>query len=102
MMHSQDELGIHKKKAADVQNWLSEALENPKLAKYRVRYASIARRLSLMSHQRILVLTGPAGSAKTATLRVLSKEMDFDIQEYKSGLEGGAGKSQSYLKYRMS
>ena len=50
MMHSQDELGIHKKKAADVQNWLSEALENPKLAKYRVRYASITSGLSLMSH----------------------------------------------------
>lgn len=48
-----------------------------------------------MSNQRILVLTGPAGSAKTATVRVLSKEMDFDILEYKSGLEGGAGMSQS-------
>ena len=33
--------------------------------------------------QRLLILTGPAGSAKTATLRVLAREMDFDIVEYK-------------------
>jgi Rad17 cell cycle checkpoint protein len=33
--------------------------------------------------QRLLILTGPAGSGKTATLRVLAREMDFDIVEYK-------------------
>lgn len=33
--------------------------------------------------QRLIILTGPAGSAKTATLRVLAREMDFDIVEYK-------------------
>ena len=36
-----------------------------------------------MMTQRLLVLTGPAGSAKTATLRVLAREMDFDVVEYK-------------------
>ena len=36
-----------------------------------------------MKTQRLLILTGPAGSAKTATLRVLAREMDFDIVEYK-------------------
>jgi hypothetical protein len=33
--------------------------------------------------QRLLILTGPAGSAKTTTLRVLAREMDFEIMEYK-------------------
>jgi cell cycle checkpoint protein len=33
--------------------------------------------------QRLLILTGPAGSAKTTTLRVLGREMDFEIVEYK-------------------
>ena len=33
--------------------------------------------------QRLLVLSGPAGSAKTTTLRVLAREMDFEIMEYK-------------------
>lgn len=36
--------------------------------------------------QRLLVLTGPAGSAKTTTLRVLAREMDFDIVEYKENM----------------
>ena len=39
--------------------------------------------------QRILVLTGPAGSAKTTTIRVLSKEMEFEISEWRSSAEGG-------------
>ena len=34
--------------------------------------------------QRILVLTGPAGTGKTATLRALSREMDFDILEWRN------------------
>jgi cell cycle checkpoint protein len=33
--------------------------------------------------KRLLILTGPVGSAKTATLRVLAREMDFEIVEYK-------------------
>jgi cell cycle checkpoint protein len=33
--------------------------------------------------QRLLVLTGPAGAAKTTTLRVLAREMEFEIVEYK-------------------
>ena len=37
--------------------------------------------------QRILVLTGPAGAAKTTTLRVLSKEMGFDILEWQNSID---------------
>lgn len=52
----------------DVANWLEEAY-NPKLAKYR----------------RILVMSGPSGAAKTATLRILADESDIDILEYRNG-----------------
>jgi cell cycle checkpoint protein len=31
----------------------------------------------------LLILTGAAGSGKTTTLRVLAREMDFDIVEFK-------------------
>jgi energy-coupling factor transporter ATP-binding protein EcfA2 len=33
--------------------------------------------------QRLLILTGPTGSGKTTSLRVLAREMDFEIAEYK-------------------
>ncbi|KAI6029595.1 Rad17 cell cycle checkpoint protein-domain-containing protein [Pisolithus microcarpus] len=35
----------------------------------------------LRKYRRILVLTGPAGTAKTTTLRVLSRELGFEILE---------------------
>lgn len=63
----QDELGVHPRKVQDVANWINEAY-NPKLAKYR----------------RLLVLSGPTGAAKTATLRVLAEEHDIDILEYRN------------------
>lgn len=36
--------------------------------------------------QRILALTGPAGTAKTSTLRVLSRELDFEILEWRNSM----------------
>ncbi|GJE92350.1 Rad17-domain-containing protein [Phanerochaete sordida] len=62
------DLAVHDRKVRDVRQWILEALESEKLRKYR----------------RILALTGPAGTAKTATLRVLSREMDFDILEWRN------------------
>ncbi|KAH8823535.1 Rad17 cell cycle checkpoint protein-domain-containing protein [Flagelloscypha sp. PMI_526] len=64
-------LAVHDRKVQDVERWISEAFDGGptgKLAKYR----------------RVLALTGPAGSGKTATLEVLSREMNFDILEWKS------------------
>ncbi|KAK4690504.1 hypothetical protein P7C70_g9563, partial [Phenoliferia sp. Uapishka_3] len=63
-----DDLGVHPKKVQDVANWLDEAF-NPKLAKYR----------------RILVMSGPSGAAKTATLRILAKEYGVEVVEYRNG-----------------
>lgn len=49
--------------------WLTEALEGPPV---------------LAKHRRILVLTGPAGAGKTATVRALSQSdaLDFDVVEW--------------------
>ncbi|KAI5475119.1 cell cycle checkpoint protein rad17 [Pseudohyphozyma bogoriensis] len=65
---SRDELGVHPRKVTDVENWLGEAF-NPRLAKYR----------------RILVMSGPSGAAKTATLRILCEEEGIDVLEYRNG-----------------
>ncbi|KAE9386945.1 Rad17-domain-containing protein [Gymnopus androsaceus JB14] len=60
---------IHVRKVENVQTWLQEALNggpSGKLRKYR----------------RLLVLTGPAGTAKSATIKVLSKELNFEVLEW--------------------
>lgn len=62
-------LAVHKRKVGDVRAWLTEALDGaPSLSKYR----------------RILILTGPAGAGKTATLRALAgpNALHFDIAEW--------------------
>ncbi|KAK0450286.1 Rad17 cell cycle checkpoint protein-domain-containing protein [Desarmillaria tabescens] len=67
------ELAVHVKKVEDVRRWLAEAFEggpSGKLRKYR----------------RILALTGPAGTAKTTTMRILAREMDFEILEWRNSI----------------
>ncbi|KAH9855575.1 Rad17-domain-containing protein [Lenzites betulinus] len=71
---SEEGLAVHKKKVQDVRQWLREASEggpSGKLKKYR----------------RILVLTGPAGTAKTAAIRVLSKELGYEIIEWRNSMD---------------
>ncbi|KAG9029405.1 Cell cycle checkpoint protein rad17 [Tulasnella sp. JGI-2019a] len=65
------DLAVHKRKVEDVRRWLVEALDGGKLRKYR----------------RILTLTGPAGSGKTATLKILAKELDVEIVEWRNGVD---------------
>ncbi|KII85455.1 hypothetical protein PLICRDRAFT_56696 [Plicaturopsis crispa FD-325 SS-3] len=65
------ELAVHKKKVDDVRRWFVEAFDggpSGKLKKYR----------------RILVVTGPAGTAKTATVRVLARELGFETLEWRN------------------
>ncbi|KAK4052775.1 RFC checkpoint protein Rad17 [Microbotryomycetes sp. JL201] len=64
---NRDELGVHPKKVDSVAGWFDEAY-NPRLAKYR----------------RLLVLAGPAGAAKTATLRLLAQESNVEIIEFRN------------------
>ncbi|KAK7055293.1 Rad17-domain-containing protein [Favolaschia claudopus] len=75
-----DSDAVHVKKVQDVRRWLDEALvggPSGKLRKYR----------------RILALTGPAGTAKTATMRVLAREMQCELLEWRNAM----GESSSGL-----
>ncbi|MCJ1229404.1 Cell cycle checkpoint protein rad17 [Toensbergia leucococca] len=60
-----EELAVHKKKVADVRNWL-ETIFNGQM------------------HKRLLLLKGPSGSGKTATISALAQVMDFSITEWKN------------------
>ncbi|PPQ69263.1 hypothetical protein CVT24_000069 [Panaeolus cyanescens] len=67
------ELAVHVRKVADVRAWFQEAMDggpSGQLRKYR----------------RILVLTGPSGTGKTSTVRVLAKEMGFEILEWRNSI----------------
>jgi cell cycle checkpoint protein len=60
-----DELVVHKKKVADVRTWL----ENVMNGKMR---------------QRLLILKGAAGTAKTTTVRLLAKSMECNVLEWRN------------------
>jgi cell cycle checkpoint protein len=62
---SLDELAVHKKKVADVRTWLADV------------YSGKERK-------RLLLLKGPAGSGKTTTIGLLSKELGFHMHEWKN------------------
>ncbi|KAF4123414.1 cell cycle checkpoint protein [Geosmithia morbida] len=76
-----DELVVHKKKVADVRRWIQEVTAG------RMR-------------QRVLVLKGPAGSAKTATLRLLARDMGIEVLEWKNPANNaGLGFSSASAKF---
>ncbi|EMD36255.1 hypothetical protein CERSUDRAFT_52549 [Gelatoporia subvermispora B] len=83
---SEEDLAVHKKKVQGVRQWLLESLEggsNGKLRKYR----------------RILALTGPAGVGKTATIRVLARELGFDILEWRNTMDEQYSLDDDYGEY---
>ncbi|EKM77716.1 hypothetical protein AGABI1DRAFT_129999 [Agaricus bisporus var. burnettii JB137-S8] len=65
------ELAVHVRKVEDVRRWFLEAFDGGPSGKLR-RY------------RRILALTGPSGSGKTAAVRLLAREMGFEVLEWKS------------------
>ncbi|KJZ73583.1 hypothetical protein HIM_07139 [Hirsutella minnesotensis 3608] len=65
-----DELAVHKKKVADVRRWLEDVMAG------RLR-------------QRVLVLKGAAGSGKTATVRLLARDMGCELLEWKNPAKSG-------------
>jgi cell cycle checkpoint protein len=71
-----DELAVHKKKVADVRKWLDDVLGG------RMR-------------QRLLILKGAAGTGKTTTMQLLSKDMHFEVLEWRSPA-GSLGATQGY------
>ncbi|KAJ5112083.1 hypothetical protein N7532_000128 [Penicillium argentinense] len=60
-----DELAVHKRKVSDVQKWLEDVFEGRR-------------------RERLLVLRGPAGSGKTATLSLLSAVLGCDVIEWRN------------------
>ncbi|KAF2751014.1 Rad17-domain-containing protein [Sporormia fimetaria CBS 119925] len=60
-----EELAVHKRKVADVRTWLSDVF-NGSLRKS------------------LLILKGPAGCGKTATMSLLSRELGFNVKEWKN------------------
>ena len=91
-IHIQDELAVHKRKVEDVRGWLTDAFDGGPtgaLRKYRVRDIVIGNKshLDAPPYKRILALTGHAGTGKTTTLRILAREMDFEILEWRNSFD---------------
>ncbi|KAG7092916.1 hypothetical protein E1B28_009221 [Marasmius oreades] len=70
---TESELAVHVRKVEGVRRWLNEALDGGPSGKLR-------------QYRRVLVLTGPAGTAKTSTVKALSREMDFELLEWKNAM----------------
>ncbi|PWN17956.1 hypothetical protein BCV69DRAFT_285549 [Microstroma glucosiphilum] len=75
---SRSDLAVHPRKVKDVEAWLRDAFDGS---------------VSLKKLRRLLVLTGPAGAAKTETIRQLSSasELDFEVVEWKNDTMARSG-----------
>ncbi|KAH8318037.1 hypothetical protein KR074_003562, partial [Drosophila pseudoananassae] len=62
---SSEELAVHPKKVGEVRSWL-------------LHCEAVRKKFPAQ----ICLLTGPTGAGKTATLRVLAKEMGYQVQEW--------------------
>lgn len=77
-----EELMVHKKKVADVRLWLERAFLGQERKVYLLnlllghRYAKSVKRL--------LILKGPSGAGKTATISALATAMDFEVTEWRN------------------
>lgn len=80
---SEGELAVHKKKVAEVRSWLLDNLS--------CKQGSSA----------VLLLTGPAGSGKTATVEVLASELGLELQEWINPVSGMTeGEFNEYSSWR--
>lgn len=52
--------------------------------------------------QRILALTGPAGTAKTTTIRILAREMGFEILEWRNAMSERFSNDSTYFQSGFS
>lgn len=72
-----DELAVHKKKVSDVKSWLESVFEG-------------------QLRQRMLVLKGAAGTAKTATVQLVAKALDCKVLEWRNPV-GSVASSEGFL-----
>ncbi|KAI9831883.1 MAG: hypothetical protein M1819_004605 [Sarea resinae] len=72
-----DELAVHKKKVADVQSWLEGVLRGH-------------------DRKRLLILRGASGTGKTTVMQLLSKQIHFDILEWRNPV-GSDFSSESFV-----
>lgn len=81
------ELATSKTRINSVQIWLEEALfGRPRAVDSDIPFSEQAKD-RIRKYRRILVLSGPAGVAKTTTLRLVAKEMGAEIVEWEEGAE---------------
>ncbi|KAI4130683.1 MAG: hypothetical protein LQ347_003287, partial [Umbilicaria vellea] len=72
-----EELAVHKKKVADVRGWLESVLGG-------------------RDPRRLLILKGPSGAGKTATISTLAKTVGFQISEWRNPI-GSEFSSEGFL-----
>ncbi|BFZ62201.1 RFC checkpoint protein Rad17 [Saitoella coloradoensis] len=70
-----DTIAVHKKKVQEVRSWLEGILSG-------------------RTRKRLLILTGPAGAGKTATVEVLAKEIGFETLEWRNPTNDGGVKDE--------
>ncbi|KAL8826330.1 MAG: hypothetical protein Q9191_003861 [Dirinaria sp. TL-2023a] len=82
---SLEELMVHKRKVADVRGWLDGVLkgQDHKVSIRRIPMIG----LLLTARKRLLILKGPSGAGKTATISALAKIMDVDVSEWKNPVD---------------
>ncbi|KAF2013177.1 Rad17-domain-containing protein [Aaosphaeria arxii CBS 175.79] len=72
-----DELAVHKRKVSDVRAWLLDTFSG-------------------QHRKRLLLLKGPAGSGKTATVSLLAKELSIDVHEW-SNPAGASASTEGFV-----
>ncbi|KAF7325912.1 hypothetical protein MKEN_00442000 [Mycena kentingensis (nom. inval.)] len=81
-----DELAVHPKKVEDVRRWFDEALVGGQAGRLR-------------KYRRILALTGLAGVGKTSTVRVLAKELDCEVLEWRNAMGEASEHENLFSKF---
>ena len=89
-----EELMVHKKKVSDVRQWLEDALRGRGYKVCSSRAVAVAQPLTL--GKRLLILKGPSGAGKTATISMLAKAMDVDVLEWKNPV-GSQVSSEAFI-----
>lgn len=89
-----EELMVHNKKVSDVRNWLESVLRGQDRKVRPLRAFALVQ--SLIVSKRLLILKGPSGAGKTATISMLAKAMNVKVSEWKNPV-GSEFSSEAYL-----